>query len=353
MKFLAPGILGSLVLVASAPVVWAQDTTSASSATLFSSHDVLQLTLEADFHQIRRDRSQDTEYRPGRISFAQPDGSRRSLDVGVKTRGITRLQRNVCNFPPLRLNFRTRDAEGTVFAGQDKLKLVVHCQDHRDEYEQYVLREYLAYRVYALLTPFSFKVRLARIAYVGVADNDTISKYAFLIEDDDEMARRNGGSILDREGVHQNEIDEFQGTLFSMFQYLIGNTDWKVSVLHNVKLVLRDGDPIPVAVAYDFDFSGAVNTDYAEPDPGTGLRSVRQRLFMSPCRTEYDLSRVLTRFTENKETIYPMYSELEGFSETSIRSSLEYFDGFYRVLERPDAVRRVFVRSCPMSGPPA
>ena len=48
-----------------------------------------------------------------------------------------------------------------------------------------------------------------------------------------------------------------------------------------------------------------------------------------------------------------MYSELEGFSETSIRSSLEYFDEFYRVLERPDAVRRVFVRSCPMSGPPA
>ncbi len=347
MKFLAPGILGSLALVAAAHAVWAQDTTSASSATLFSSHDVLELTLEADFHQIRRDRSQDTEYRPGRISWAQPDGSRRSLAVGVKTRGIFRLRRDVCNFPPLRLNFRTRDAAGTVFAGQDKLKLVVHCQDHRDEYEQYVLREYLAYRVYALLTPFSFQVRLARITYVGVTDNDTISKYAFFIEDEDEMARRNGGLILDREGVHQADIDEGQGTFFSVFQYMIGNTDWKVSVLHNVRLVLRDGDPIPVAVAYDLDWSGAVNTEYAEPDRDLGMRSVKQRLFISPCRTEYDLSRVLTLFAENKDTIYRMYSELEGFSETSIRTSLEYFDEFYRVLERPDAVRRVFVRSCP------
>ena len=329
---------------------WSQEVPAIDSIPpLFSSHELLELTLAADFNQLRRDRGQDTEYRPGRISFAQPDGSHRSLAVGVKTRGITRLQRNVCNFPPLRLNFRTRDAEGTVFAGQDKLKLVVHCQDHRDEYEQYVLREYLAYRVYALLTPFSFKVRLARITYVGITNNDTITKYAFLIEDDDEMARRNGRSILDQEGVHQTEIDEGEGTLFSVFQYLIGNVDWKVSGLHNVKLVLRDGDPIPVAVPYDFDFSGAVNAEYAEPDRDSGLRSVRQRLFISPCRTEYDLSRALARFIENKDTIYQMYAGLEGFSETSIKTSLEYFDEFYRVLERPDAVRRVFVRSCPGS----
>jgi len=348
MKFLAAGIVGSLALMACAHVMWAQDTTGASPGTLFSSHDVLQLTLEADFDQLRRDRSQDTEYRPGRISFSQPDGSRRTLEVGVKTRGITRLQRNVCNFPPLRLNFRTRDAVGTAFAGQDKLKLVAHCQDHRNEYEQYVLREFLVYRIYALLTPFSFKVRLARITYVGGAADDTTTKYAFLIEDDDEMARRNGGTVMEQEGVHQSDIDEFQGTLFAVFQYLIGNTDWKVSRLHNVKLILRDGDPIPVAVPYDFDFSGAVNTDYAEPDRDLGLQSVRQRVFISPCRTEYDLSRSLALLLDNKDAVYGMYSELEGFSETSIRSSLEYFDEFFGVLERPDAVRRVFVRSCPI-----
>jgi hypothetical protein len=348
MKFLVLGILGSIAFVASSPAVCAQDTTSVSPKTLFSSHDVLHLTLEADFDQLRRDRSQDTEDRPGRISFVQPDGSRRTVEVGVKTRGITRLQRTVCNFPPLRLNFRTRDAVGTVFAGQDKLKLVVHCQDHREEYEQYVLREYLAYRIYALLTPFSFRVRLVHMAYVKPAENDTITKYGFLIEADDEMAGRNGGSILEREGVRQAETDEGQGTLFSVFQYLIGNVDWKVSGLHNVKLVLRDGDPIPVAVPYDFDYSGAVNTEYAEPDRGLGLQSVRQRMFISPCRTEYDLSRALALFRDHKDAIYRLYSELEGMSESSVRGSLEYFDEFYSVLERPEATRRVFVRSCPI-----
>ena len=140
IKFLTIATVVSLALIVVRPTAKAQDSASTSSGTLFSSHGTLELTLEADFDQLRKDRSQDTEYRPGRLSFAQPEGSRMTLDVGVKTRGITRLQRSVCDFPPLRLNFRKKETVGTVFAGQDKLKLVVHCQEHRDEYEQYVLR---------------------------------------------------------------------------------------------------------------------------------------------------------------------------------------------------------------------
>jgi len=340
------GVVLGLLCAAGAALA-AQVPSGDSAAQLFASQDVLHLTLEADFGQLRRDRSQDTEYRPGRISLNQPDGSVRTLDVKVKTRGIFRLRRDVCNFPPLRLNFRTREAAGTVFAGQDKLKLVVHCQDGRDEYEQYVLREYLAYRVHSLITSFSFQVRLARITYLQTGETDSLTKYAFFIEDEEQMARRNGGTILDQKGVHQTEVDEGEATLFSVFQYFIGNTDWKVSALHNVKLVLREGDPIPVAVAYDFDWSGAVDAEYAQPDRDLGTKSVRQRMYISPCRTQYDLSRALALFMDSKDTIYNMYSEQVGFGEQSIRSSLEYFDEFYDILENPDAVRRVFVRSCP------
>ncbi len=329
--------------------VWSQEGLAIDSIPpLFGSHELLELTLEADFDQLRRDRSQESEYRPARISFGQSDGSVLTLDIQVRTRGEFRLRRDVCNFPPLRVNFRKREVEHTLFADQDKLKLVGHCQDRRDEYEQYVLREYLAYRVYSMFTELSFRVRLARITYVQEGDADSLTKFAFFIEHEDQMAARNGAMVVDSLNIHQSDLDEGQGTLLSIFQYFIGNTDWKASAAHNVEFVVRAGDPFPLAVPYDFDWSGAVDAAYAVPDRDLGTKSVTQRFLISPCRTEYDLSHVLNSFRERKDAIYALYSGLEAFSELSLKHSLEYFDEFYRILEDPLAVQRVFVRSCPV-----
>ena len=347
MRLFATLILGLLMVSSfTATAVCGQDVSADSLPPLFSSHEVLQLTLEADFRQLRGDRSQDTEYRPGRISFDQPDGSTRTLDVGVKTRGIFRLRRNVCRFPPLRLNFRTREAAETVFAGQDKLKLVVHCQDHSDEYEQYVLREYLAYRIYASLTPFSFRVRLARITYIQTGATDSLTKFAFFIEDEDRLARRTGGTIVDSAGVSQMALDEEHAALFAIFQYFAGNTDWKVSVGHNVKLLQR-GQRFPVAVPYDLDWSGVVDAPYAVPDPDLNISDVTQRVFISPCLTQYDLDRVLTMFRVHKTEIYGLIQGQEGLDQRSREQTLEYFEQFYRCLDDPRCVRREFVRGCP------
>ncbi len=328
--------------------VWSQEYQEPDSLQpLFSSHELLQLTLEADFDQLKGDRTQESEDRPAKISFNRPDGTVMTLDIQLRTRGRLRLRRDICRFPPLRVNFRKKDVEQTVFAGQDKLKLVTHCQDNRDEYEQYLLREYLAYRVYNMFTELSFRVRLARITYVQVGEADSLTKLAFFIEDDDNLARRNGATVLDSLGIHQTDLSEGPATLLEVFQYFIGNTDWRTSTGHNVKLLARAGDPFPLAIPFDFDGSGAVNAGYVAPDRDLGTRSVTQRSYIGPCRTAYDLESTLSSFREQKDAIYTLYSGLAGFDEESLRHSMEYFDQFYRILEDPLAVQRVFVRSCP------
>ena len=108
------------------------DSATIANLPLFASRDILELTLIADFKQLRKDRKEENEYRPAQLVL--PGGD--TLKLKVRTRGNFRLNKRNCNFPPLRLNFKPRGTEGTVFENQDKVKLVAHCQDRKDEYAQ-------------------------------------------------------------------------------------------------------------------------------------------------------------------------------------------------------------------------
>jgi hypothetical protein len=63
---------------------------AAESAPLFASHEILEITLEADFHTIRRDdrSDEDSEERPARMEWTNPDGSVEAQDIQIRTRGI-------------------------------------------------------------------------------------------------------------------------------------------------------------------------------------------------------------------------------------------------------------------------
>ena len=174
---------------------------AAEEAPLFNSHDVMQFTLEAPMNTLRRqDRSdEDSEERPAILRWTNPDGSIESQDIQVQTRGIFRLNKRNCDFPPLRLNLKKEAVKGTIFEGQDKLKLVVPCKLGQEYWAQYVLSEYLAYRMLNVLTPLSFRVRLARVTYIDSTgkDDPVEDRYGFIIEDDSDLAARNGGYKVD------------------------------------------------------------------------------------------------------------------------------------------------------------
>jgi len=341
-------LMAAVALAASSPAVWAQEKSHGGApAPLFGSDSTLTLTLTADFRAIAKDR--DTIARNPHsavLSYTGLDARVVALNVEVRTRGHFRLKRATCDFPPLRLTFPKAELDKTLFERQRSLKLVTHCDNKSAEYEQYVLQEYLVYRVYNRLTDLSFRARLARVTYRDLVDSSARSvKYAFFIEDDQEMAKRTGTRVAKTQGARFDDLDHDQGTLLAVFEYFIGNTDWSLPYLHNIRLVRREeGSYYPVP--YDFDWSGAVNTRYAKPDPRLPIRSVRERLYRGPCRTTDELAPVFARFKQEREAIYRLYQEQPDLAGGNARSTVEYFEDFYRLLDNPGRLKEQFRVAC-------
>ncbi|MGH7607189.1 MAG: hypothetical protein ACREME_07605 [Gemmatimonadales bacterium] len=326
--------LGSL-----AQPVGAQD---APSQPLFARDEPLHLTLATDLRALLRDRGEEPDEYPATLRWTTPAGDTGSVDVELRTRGIFRLKR--CAFPPLRLDVPRSRVDGTPFAGQDKLKIVTHCRDGQ-LYEQNLLHEYALYRIFNVLTDRSFRARLARVTYVDTVRADTTTRYAFLIEADEAVARRLGAEVLENPTVHDLLIEAEHMTLVAVFQYLIGNTDWSVWGRHNIAIT-RDPAGTLLAFPYDFDFAGVISAPYATPAPQLNIRSVRERVYRGFCQPDSLLQSVLARFRAARESIYAAVRAVPDLEEREVRQTLEYFDRFYRTIDGPDAVRREFVRRC-------
>lgn len=153
---------------------------------------------------------------------------------------------------------------------------MVTCRRGSDSYEQYVLREYAAYRAYNALTPVSFRVRLARIRYVDTGGKlEPFTRAAFFLESEAALAQRHGGSIVDEQGARKEHLEPAERDLHALFEYMIGNTDWSISALHNIRLVRVP--PVSLfAVPYDLAWAGVVDTRYAFPDPSWTRRGARK-----------------------------------------------------------------------------
>src|SRR5262249_9487489 len=130
----------------------------AENRALFQSADALQLTIEANFGAITKDRDPDsTNVYPGVIRTEVANQGTTEVPIQLSVRG--NLRRKTCDFVPLRVVF-TKEAKGTVFESRASgLKLVTHCHNSGED-EQYVLKEYLAYRIANLMPAPSFRPRL-------------------------------------------------------------------------------------------------------------------------------------------------------------------------------------------------
>jgi hypothetical protein len=232
---------------------------------LFHTNSSISLTLRYKVKEINRDRTQNNKYHDAILIKGEDSLSAAVLNIQLKTRGIFRLKSSNCFFPPLKLKLHKKEAKGTIFSDYEKLKLVLPCQKNK-RYEQYVLLEYLAYKIYNILTEYSFRVQLVKLRLEDLEKKKPdYSMYAFLIEPVKSLAKRNNAKELEVKNIHPNLTDQKLMNQLALFQYLIGNTDWSVKALHNIKLLSRDSLQKPVAVPYDFDFSGLVNATYASP----------------------------------------------------------------------------------------
>ena len=314
--------------------------TVASAQRLFVDRTPMTLRLETDLHALFRDRGDQRKEHPAVLRYVA-GADTGTIDVKLRTRGLFRLKR--CAFPPIRVNLPEKKLQHTPFAGQDKLKLVTHCQSDR-AFERNLLREYALYRVLNALTDTSFRVRLAHVTYSDSARADTVIRYGFLVESDAELAQRTGTKVLATTNVNDLLMEQSYMTLVAVFQYLIGNTDWSVQARHNMLILLAPTTRL--AVPYDYDFSGAVNASYAIPPPQIPIRSVRERNYRGFCQPDSVLMPVLDRFRTAKDSIYAAVRAVPDLPERDVRELLEYFDGFYKDINDRGTVQRVFVHSC-------
>lgn len=299
---------------------------------LFRDETPLALTIAADFHAIasNRDTLNPKRY-PATLTFVGDSGPV-AVPVELSTRGHFRLLSSVCGFPPLKVYLPKEQMKGTLFGGNGSLKLITHC-DKNPRYEQNLLIEYAIYRAYNRLTELSHHARLAHVTYADTHDSSrTLTRYGFFLEDDKDMAARNGGTLFEQFGVSYSEMDSTQMDLVGAFEYLIGNTDWSVIMRHNIRLVQVPGRDVFYPVAYDFDFSGLVDAAYAKPDPRMPIKSVRERLYRGMCRTADQMTPTLNRVLAAKDAITEAFSTLPDLDPKRLKDVLAYLDqGFKRM----------------------
>ena len=320
----------------------------ATVAPLFANAEPLEVTFVADFTLLEGDRGDERPERPARLRWRTPDGEIVDVRAQLRTRGNFRRSRTNCLMPPLRLNVPRGAVEGTLFDGQDKLKVVGNCRPGRDSYSELVLREYLAYRILGMVSDRSFGVRLARITYEDTSGGfESWTDWGFFIEDEEAMAARLGGVFFELEddrNLPPSVFEPVASTRLAVFQYLIGNTDWSEAQGHNVAIV--EAPSGAVAVPYDFDFSGLVDASYATPDPDIGIRSVRERRYQGWCRAPGIAEAVVAQFREAREETLALIENFDPLSEGSRGEIVDYLRPFYDAIETDASARAVFLELC-------
>ncbi|NNC66196.1 MAG: hypothetical protein HKN84_15540 [Gammaproteobacteria bacterium] len=313
--------------------------TEPAHTPLFADETPLALTIEGPFRTLSRERRERNELE-GLVRYKDSDGTEVTLDVQIRTRGNSRM--DICTYPPLRLNFRRRQVEGTVFAGQDRIKLVTLCKD-TDSYRDYLAFEYEIYRIYNALSDISYRVRWADIEYVRTDGRRRTSEHrpGFLIEEDTEAAARTGLETWDVERVDLRTLEPRTMALLGLFHFFIGNTDWAGTsgrpgdrCCHNGD-VLRTPTGQAVLIPYDFDQAGLINTEYAKPAASLPIRSVRQRLYRGYCRFNNGLDAAVERFNSTRAEIESIVAEAQ-VSANMRRRAQRYVEAFYELIDDPD-----------------
>jgi len=342
-----------LLLTLLSPFATAQEATLGSANPLFQDADVLKAVITAPIAQTYAQRHQDARlYFPGQWTFIDTDGQTQRLEVSIRTRG--HFRREYCDQPPLQLNFKKKQVEGTLFAGQDKIKLVGPCkQDER--HQQYVILEYLAYKIFETITDYSFKVRLVRLSYVDRDEKiEPWTSFGFVIEDDSDLAKRLDLDTVRVPEVKYAELDQTQMADVQLFQFLIANTDASLikptgndDCCHNIQVLRpKNSETVRIPVPFDFDMSGFVNARYATPPAQIPIRDVRQRYYYGLCQPADVLAAGIARLQSKRVEIEALIANEELLSDSHKLNSLRYVESFYDILDNPNRINTDIVERC-------
>lgn len=314
-------------------------------ATLFNTDDLFEISLKFDIPRYKKARS-DTMYLDAVLTYYINDTDSVVKNIKVRARGNIR-RTAICDFPPLMLNFQMKDPAGKEFAGINKLKIVPYC---KIGYEQYVLKEYLVYKLYNVLTNYSLRVRLFKITYLSsVKEKKPLTQFGFALEPISLFEKRTRTKELNYSNVTQRNIRPEMLDRAAIFNYMIGNTDWSVPIKHNVILMAETKNSTAndnLIMPYDFDYSGIVGTDYAVPFESLPIKTVQEHLYMAVCRSETEFANALAEFTEKRDEFYRVINTFPYITERSKKDMTRYIDDFYYLMDKRNSLIKKLRSDC-------
>ncbi|HVN59020.1 MAG TPA: hypothetical protein VMT63_12025 [Bacteroidales bacterium] len=308
---------------------------SRESLELFESNDILNITVRFDLSTFLK-KNLKGKFIDGTLAIYTGKNDSIVRDIWVTTRGIFRLQ--YCGFPPMEIVFKKPFYGNHYSTTIHKIKLATRCQVS-GLFEEYLMKEYLAYRMYNAITDSSFRVRLVRASYI---DNRRYRKpdiqYGFFIEPQNLMASRLNSSVLKNIDITQRNISPPVMNRVAVFNYMIGNYDWAVPNQHNISILSSKDSTInqlPIAVPHDFDWTGLVNPMYAIPEESAGVKSVKERLYLGMCQKKEVFRYELRKFIPYKQKFYSIINEFPYLSRKAKDDMINYLDEFYQQVEDP------------------
>lgn len=302
---------------------------AASFFDLLYFRELPEVKLSAPMQSIIEEKKKSDQAYKAILSWKTDGGAWLNAGLKLKHRGKTR--RRICDMPPLSLDFAKDTLQRMGLNPEyDKFKLVTHCKNNK-EAEKILLKEYLIYQLFQVVQPVYFRAKLLNIHYLNPAIPDVDSaNYAFIIESNDQMAQRGGGIDYETFNFDQTRLKREELLDLAMFQYMIGNTDWKISIRHNIKIVGRP-DSTFSAVPYDFDYSGLVNAPYAVPNPDFFLSSVKDRYFMLEDVSEQELVKVAQNYSKKKKNIYRVVDSFKLLSKDDREEVKDFLEQFFEM----------------------
>lgn len=311
----------------------AETVNSKTSTDVFADERLLPIKLTYSIKELKRN-TNDTVYMPSSLSYQLADSTWATMDIELRKRGNYRL--NNCYFPPIKVKFKKSLVKGTQFEGHKSMKVVLPCLQQKDKNDN-VIKEYLAYKIFELLSPYYFKTRMVDIEFEEIKNSRSKVHQVkgFLVEDDKHVAKRMNGKVYGR-AVHPLQQEAVASVRNAFFQCMIGNTDFSQAQQHNVKLMFFEKNIVPVP--YDFDMSGFVNCSYAVvsqiKDQKLPLSSVRDRMYRGFKRNPEIFQQVRQEFIDKKVDIFTALDACESLfdDQREFQVARDYIAEFYDIL---------------------
>lgn len=304
--------------------------------------DSLTAVIEMDVRKLQKKRDPEM-WLPAEIELFQGSKLVFKQTAEVQARGNAR--RKICEFPPIKIRFAADPALPDSLKEAQVIKVVAACNE--DISEQLVLKECLMYKLYNVITEESFRVKLATLQFREPGRKKTYKgSSAFFLENESALAKRLNGRMIRPNVMSPKGVDTSSLDRLCLFEFMIGNTDWSIYNLHNIRILMQESKQRVISIPYDFDYAGAVEAPYAVPQKGLNIETVQERYYFGSCREEAVARRTFDLFLNKRSAILTVCDEFSELSKSERKNIHGYLMTFFKILENPQQARKQIVEHC-------